>query len=96
MYDESLIPYIKEVDLLYHESTFLHNMLDRAKQTFHTTALQAGQIALKANVKKLMIGHYSARYKDVEPLVMEAKTVFENTIPAVEGESLKIPAVQFN
>lgn len=96
IYDERLIPLIKDVDLLYHEATFLHEMLERAKQTHHTTALQAGMIAQKANVKKLMIGHYSARYKDVEPLVNEARTVFENTIPAVEGESIVISAVPVN
>lgn len=86
IYDERIIPYIKEVDLLYHEATFMHNMLERAVQTYHTTALQAGMIAKMAGVKRLMIGHYSARYKDVEPLVNEAKQMFENTIPAVEGE----------
>ncbi len=87
LYDESLIPYIKDADLLYHESTFLHGMLDRAKQTHHTTALQAGTIAKMAGVKKLMIGHYSARYKDLEPLLEEARSVFENTVLAVEGET---------
>jgi ribonuclease Z len=90
IYDEKLIPYIKDVDLLYHESTFMHEMLDRARQTFHTTALQAGMIATKANVKKLMIGHYSARYKDIGPLLTEAKSIFENTIPAIEGETVTI------
>jgi ribonuclease Z len=93
IYLESLIPYIKNVDLLYHESTFLHEMLERAVVTHHTTALQAGMIAQKANVKKLIIGHYSARYKDVEPLVREAKTMFENTVPAVEGVSTFVEPV---
>lgn len=86
-YDERIINSIKGVDLLYHEATFLHNMLDRAKETYHTTALQAGMMAKKAEVKKLMIGHYSARYKDLEPLLEEAKSIFENTVLAVEGES---------
>lgn len=86
IYDERIVPYIKNVDLLYHEATFMHNMLDRAVQTHHTTALQAGMIAKAAGVKKLMIGHYSARYKDIGPLVDEAKQSFENTVPAVEGE----------
>lgn len=90
-YDERLIPYIKNVDLLYHEATFMHEMLDRAKQTFHTTALQAGTIAKKAEVKQLMIGHYSARYKDEKPLVLEAQREFPNTIAAVEGESTVVP-----
>jgi ribonuclease Z len=87
-YNEQIIEFIKEADLLYHEATFMHELLPRAKETFHTTALQAGTIALKANVKQLMIGHYSARYKDLQPLLEEAKSVFENTILAVEGESV--------
>lgn len=86
LYDESILEMINGVDLLYHEATFLHSMLNRAKETHHSTALQAGQIAKKAKVKKLMIGHYSARYKDLEPLLEESKSVFDNTILAVEGE----------
>jgi ribonuclease Z len=93
IYDESIIPFIKDTDLLYHEATFLHEMIDRAKQTYHTTSLQAGTIAKKANVKKLMIGHYSARYKDIEPLVLEARQVFGATIPAIEGESIVVEAM---
>ena len=87
MYDERIIEYIKGVSLLYHEATFLDEMSKRAKETYHTTALQAGTMAKKAVVQQLMIGHYSARYKDLEPLLQEAKSVFENTILAVEGES---------
>lgn len=90
IYSETILPYIQNADLLYHEATFMHDMLDRAKQTYHTTALQAGRIAQKANVKKLMIGHYSARYKNLEPLLIEAKTIFESTILAIEGETTVI------
>lgn len=86
IYDERIIPFIANVDLLYHEATFMHNMLERAKQTHHTTALQAAVIAQKAGVKKMMIGHYSARYKDLEPLLAEAQSLFPDTILAVEGE----------
>ncbi len=86
-YDERLLEYIKGVNLLYHEATFLNEMQERAKETYHTTALQAGTIAKKAEVKQLMIGHYSARYKDLQPLLDEAKSVFENTVLAIEGES---------
>lgn len=85
-YDERILPYIKQVDLLYHEATFLHEKEQRAKETYHTTALQAGMIAQKAEVKQLMIGHYSARYKDLQPLLDEAKTMFEKTVLAIEGE----------
>jgi ribonuclease Z len=86
-YDETVIEFIKGVNLLYHEATFMHNMLERAQKTYHTTALQAATIAQKAEVHQLMLGHYSARYKDLEPLLEEAKSVFSNTILAVEGES---------
>lgn len=85
-YDERIIEFIINADLLYHEATFLHEMVARAKETYHTTALQAGMIAKKAAVGKLIIGHYSARYKDLQPLLAEAKINFENTILAVEGE----------
>ena len=91
-YDEQLIPFIEQVDLLYHEATFMHDMEKRAKETFHSTSIQAGTIAKKANVKQLMIGHYSARYKDLQPLLAETKSVFENTILAVEGASEQIKA----
>jgi ribonuclease Z len=90
IYDERLVELVKGVDLLYHEATFLHEMLDRAKTTFHTTALQAGMLAQKAGVGQLMIGHFSARYKDVDELLEEAKVHFPNTIAALEGESTRI------
>src|SRR5690606_25878956 len=60
----SYLSFIQQVDLLYHEATFLHEMLDRAVDTYHTTALQAAEIAAEVGAKKLLIGHYSARYKD--------------------------------
>jgi ribonuclease Z len=85
IYNESIIEYIREVDLLYHEATFKHDMLKRAMETFHTTALQAATLAKKANVKKLIIGHFSVRYKNIEPLLTEAKSVFENTVAAEDG-----------
>lgn len=86
-YDERLLEQVKEVDLLYHEATFMHNMQERAKETFHTTALEAGTLALKANVKQLVIGHYSARYKDLEPLLNEAQSIFPNTLLGEEGKT---------
>lgn len=89
-YDERIIASIKGVNLLYHEATFMHEMLPRAKETFHTTTIQAGIIAQKAEVKQLMIGHYSARYKDLQPLLEETQSVFKNTILSVEGESVTV------
>jgi ribonuclease Z len=90
IYDESYFAQISNVDLLYHEATFLHGMLDRAQSTFHTTALQAGQVALKTGAKKLLIGHFSARYKTLTELLDEATSVFPETELAVEGKTFVI------
>lgn len=78
-YNEKIIPYIEGVDCLYHEATFADDEQARAKTTKHSTAAQAAQIALKANVKKLIIGHLSARYSNQNILLKEAKEVFEAT-----------------
>jgi ribonuclease BN (tRNA processing enzyme) len=90
IYDETIVPNISDVTLLYHEATFLHDRLQRAQETFHTTALQAGQIAKLANAKNLMIGHYSARYLDLEPLLLEAKKIHLETYLAIEGEVFQL------
>jgi len=82
--------YISKVDMLYHEATFMNDMIDRAEETFHTTALQAAEVALKAEVKKLLLGHFSARYRDLNPLLDEARTVFQDTQLAVEGQTFQI------
>jgi ribonuclease Z len=87
MYDERVINLVKEVDVLYHESTFLHEKLERAIETKHTTAKQAGMVATQANVKKLLIGHFSSRYDDLNVLLDEAKTEFVNTEIAEEGKT---------
>lgn len=87
---EYLVPILKDADLLYHEATFLHERADRAAQTFHSTSIQAAQIAKAANVKRLMIGHFSARYNDAQALLEEAKSVFNNSVEAVEGECYSI------
>lgn len=84
-YAPGIIPLIEGVDCLYHEATFMDEDLPRAKETFHSTAKQAARIALDAHVKKLVLGHYSARYDDVEPLLIEAKAVFPETILGDEG-----------
>ncbi len=89
-YPEYLLPILKDADLLYHEATFLHERADRAEETFHSTALQAAQIAQSANVKRLMIGHFSARYNDAKPLLEEAQLVFNNTVESVEGKTYTV------
>ena len=86
-YSEKIIPIIKDVDLLYHEATFMNDELVRAKNTLHSTAEQAATIALKSTVNQLIIGHFSARYANKNGLLREAKAVFENTIL---GEDMKV------
>lgn len=81
-YKETIIPIIENVDCLYHEATFLTEHEQRAKTTGHSTAHQAAMIAQKANVKKLIIGHFSSRYNDTKPLLKEAQEVFPDTILA--------------
>jgi ribonuclease Z len=75
----SISQYFQNVTLLYHEATFSHNLLDRAKETYHSTALQAAEFAQMCNAKQLLIGHFSARYKSVIELEKEAQTIFPNT-----------------
>lgn len=84
---ESVVPIIKGANLLYHEATYLHADVVKARQRGHSTALQAAQIAQKAEVGKLVLGHFSAQFLSEEqerPLLEEAQTVFQNTILANE------------
>ncbi len=81
------IPYIEGANLLYHEATFAESESQRAKATFHTTAMQAAQIARQAKVKKLVIGHFSSRYDDDEVLLAEATTTFPDTELAKENKT---------
>lgn len=76
---------IEGVDMLYHEATFANDMKDRAEQTYHTTAEQAAQFAKDANVGKLILGHFSARYKELDPIINEARAIFPNAELAIEG-----------
>ena len=90
LFDGSYLNSIQNCDTLYHEATFLHEMLDRANQTHHTTALQAAQIAEATGAAKLLIGHFSSRYKTLQPLLDEARSVFEKTELAIEGITYSI------
>ncbi|TSD66651.1 ribonuclease Z [Inquilinus sp. KBS0705] len=90
LYNERYFKQIDSATLLYHEATFLNDMLDRANQTHHTTALQAAQIANITNAGKLIIGHFSARYKTLNELLDEAQSVFPNTELAIEGKTFII------
>jgi ribonuclease Z len=89
-YEENIIPVIKGVDLLYHEATFTKDMEKRAEKTFHSTAEQAAKIAKKAKTKKLLIGHYSVRYRELEPLLDEARSVFPESYLAIEGNFIDV------
>ncbi|MFC2461493.1 ribonuclease Z [Porphyromonas endodontalis] len=84
-YFPNLIEQVRGVDLLYHEATFGEDLRARLATTAHSTAREAATIALKAEVKRLLIGHYSSRYTDVTPLLDEARSVFPNTTAAQEG-----------
>jgi ribonuclease Z len=86
-YDESIIPLIKDVDILYHESTFLQTEESLAKKTLHSTAKEAATIALKANVKHLILGHYSTRYEDIKLFREEAQTIFPEVLLGDDGKS---------
>jgi ribonuclease Z len=90
IYDEGLVEKIKEVNLLYHESTYLHEFKDRAAMRYHSTTQQAASIAKLGNVKKLIIGHFSSKYETLEAFLPEACSVFENTELALEGVCYKI------
>ncbi|NLA62345.1 MAG: ribonuclease Z [Bacteroidales bacterium] len=89
-YDESIVHYIKGVDVLYHEATFAESELARAIKTGHSTARQAAEIAKQAEVKKLVIGHFSSRYTNLIPLLEEDQTVFPNTELAKEGKVIEL------
>ena len=86
MYDESIIPIINGVDVLYHESTFLDKNKKLAEPTKHSTAKQAATIAKKANVKKLILGHYSTRYDGINDFKVEANSIFNNVVLAEDGK----------
>ena len=90
LYLKSIIPQIKGADLLFHEATFMSTDDARAKETYHSTALQAAQIAKEGEVKQLIIGHFSARYEDENLLLKESQAVFPQTILAKENLRINI------
>jgi len=77
---------IHGVDLLYHESTFLHDMLARAIETRHSTSVEAAEVARAVGAKKLLLGHFSARYRDLQPFLNESYPIFANTLLSEEGK----------
>lgn len=89
-YTKNFLPIIKDVDLLYHEATFVDEDKDKAFERYHSTSSEAAEIAKLANAKKLLLGHFSARYQDLEPLLQEAKRIFDNSFLAIEGNTFKV------
>ncbi|MBX2970783.1 MAG: ribonuclease Z [Cyclobacteriaceae bacterium] len=89
-FDENLVNIIQHIDVLYHEATFMEREKDKAVETLHSTAAEAATIAKHANVGKLLLGHFSARYKELEPLLDEARVVFSNCYLACEGNTFTI------
>ncbi len=85
IFDESLAAKVKGVDLLYHETTYLKDLHERAASRFHSTTVQAGTIAKNAEAKRLLIGHFSSKYEDLGEFLIETKDVFENTELAIDG-----------
>jgi len=85
LYDEQLIDKINNVDLLYHEATYLDDLKERAAKRFHSTTKEAALIAKKAGAKKLLLGHFSSMYESLDEFITEACSVFENTELALEG-----------
>ncbi|MCG9792763.1 ribonuclease Z [Flavobacterium algicola] len=89
MYTETIIPLIDGVDVLYHETTFLNSENELAVKTMHSTAVEAATIAKKANVKQLILGHYSTRYESIDLFQKEAESVFNNVLLGDDGKSFE-------
>jgi ribonuclease Z len=85
-YFDQIIPVVANADLMYHEATYTHDLLEQAILSGHSTALQAGEIAKNAAVKRLLIGHFSSRYANLQCLLDEAKSNFPNTELAIDGQ----------
>jgi ribonuclease Z len=89
-YSESIIPLIENIDVLYHESTFLQSEENLAKKTLHSTAKEAATIALKCNAKQLILGHYSTRYENIALFKEEAETIFPEVLLADDGKYFEL------
>jgi ribonuclease Z len=90
VYHEAILPIIENVDVLYHESTFLESEEGLAEKTLHSTAKEAARIALKANAKKLILGHYSTRYESIALFKEEAESVFPEVLLAEDGKTFEL------
>lgn len=92
-YFKKLASYVREVSLLYHEATFDHTKSELAQMTGHSTTWDAARTAVESKCKALVIGHFSARYKDISTMVSEAREIFPNTYPAIDGQTFEVDNV---
>jgi ribonuclease Z len=92
-YFPRLPSFVRDVDLLYHEATFDKSLASLASITGHSTATDAANVALSANAGRLLIGHFSSRYRDISPLVDEAREIFPETFPAIDGNSYEVGTI---
>lgn len=92
----ALTSYIRGVDLLYHEATFAEDLGEMAHKTFHSTGAQAASVALEAGVGRLVIGHFSSRYRNLDIILQEAQAIFPATELAREGMKFDIPLVRYS
>lgn len=90
IYTEQYLTHIQQVDVLYHESTYLHDQVQRAAERYHCTTIQAATIAQRAKAKKLLLGHFSSKYSDLTDFYHEAVTVFPNTVVTQEGDVFEL------
>lgn len=89
-YNETMIPHILGSDVIYHEATYLDNLRDRAEARFHSTSVQAAEIAVKAGAGRLLLGHFSSKYDTLDEFLTESCAVFPNTELALEGVSYRV------
>lgn len=90
IFTDSFLPYISGADLVYHECTYLHQDADKAKARYHSTASEAAEIARMAGAGRLLLGHFSSRYKELTPFADEAQVIFPNSEVSVEGATYEI------
>jgi ribonuclease Z len=90
LYTETIVPYLQNCNLIYHEATYCNDQLDKATARMHSTAEQAANIAKLSNANQLVIGHYSSKYKDISGHLAEANAVFEHVVLAEEGLSIEV------
>jgi ribonuclease Z len=90
IFDKGLVPYVQNVQLLYHETTYLADQSERAAARFHTTTHQAAEIAALASAGQLVIGHFSSKYESLDAFLTEAQSIFPRTALAVEGVSFLV------